>query len=134
MRRLAFLAVVALALVSVLGGSAAYAQDVAIVKMPFAFVVDNKTMPAGTYEFSVNLSDPNLIMMAPQKGASVVMPVITRLAEQGTPSQARIVCDKVGDKYYVSEVWLPSEDGFLVKDTKEPHTHHIIKGETKKKT
>ncbi len=130
MKRVVFLAVVALALGGVFGGSPAYAQDVGIAKMPFNFVVDNREMPAGTYELTV--SDQGVLMLTPQpKGKAVFIPVITRLAQLQVSTEFRIVFDKVGEKYYVSEVWFPSDDGFLVKDTKEAHTHHVVKGERK---
>ncbi len=135
MRRAGFLAVVALALVCVAGGSA-YAQNIATVTTTFPFVVDNKVMPAGTYEFMVNTdpaTDEGIITVVPPKGTPLAMPVITRLAQHGVNTDMKVVFDKVGDKYVVSELWFPTEDGFLVKNTKEKHTHEIVKGEKKVK-
>ncbi len=135
MKRLAFAALVACAVVGVLGGSAAYAQSIGIVKVPFAFVIDNKDVPAGSYEFTVSGTEDSLITVTPMpKGSAMVMPVITRLAQQGVNQDMRIVFDEVGGKYHVSEVWYPAEDGFLVKDTKVKHTHRIVTVEKKKKT
>jgi hypothetical protein len=31
----------------------------------------------------------------------------------------RIVFDKFGDSYYISEIWVPDRDGFVVGGTKE---------------
>jgi hypothetical protein len=38
----------------------------------------------------------------------------------------------VGDTYYLSEVWLLEKDGYLVRATKESHTHHTVKGKKAK--
>jgi hypothetical protein len=38
-----------------------------------------------------------------------------------------VIFDKFGDSYYVSEVWVPDRDGFVVGGTKEVHTHHAVK-------
>jgi hypothetical protein len=54
--------------------------------------------------------------------------VLTRIAEPDPPaSEAKVVFDKVGDVYYLSEVWMPGSDGFLLMATKEKHTHVKVK-------
>ncbi len=131
MNRGVFVIAVALALVAGIAG-AAVAQDVTVVNVPMKFTVGTKTMEPGRYELRLN-DERTMVTMSPAaKGAGIVIPTITRLAVQQPIADGKIVFDKVGDMYYLSEIWLPTEDGFLVKDTKQPHQHHIVSGEKKK--
>lgn len=131
MKRGIILIVGALALLGTVGGGAVYAQDISIVDVPFKFTVHNKVMMPGKYEIKV--TDAAVISVMPEKGQALFVPTITRLAQHETPlTNAMLVFDKVGDQYTLSEVWMPSEDGYLVTDTKQPHQHHLLKG--KKKT
>jgi hypothetical protein len=130
MKRALLLIVAAMVLVGTMGGGMASAQDVAIVNIPFQFTANHKVMMPGKYEITV--TDNTVISVTPQKGAALFVPTITRLAQHGKPmTEAEIVFDKMGEQYTLSEVWLPTEDGFLVNDLKQPHQHHVLKG-TKK--
>jgi hypothetical protein len=105
-----------------------YAQDAATADIGFKFFASGKAMPAGTYELQIN-SDRSAFTLVPSaKGPSVILAAITRLgAPEAVNTDTRFVFDKVGDAYYLSEVWLPGEDGFLFYAAKEKHTHQIIK-------
>jgi hypothetical protein len=132
MKRGVLLAAVTVALLVIVGGSAAYAQDVATVNVPFKFNVGKSILNPGKYEVTV-AADQRTITLTPEHGNATVTPAITRLAQQMVMSDAKLVFDKVGEQYALSEVWLPTEDGYLVHDTKAPHQHHILTGEMKKK-
>ena len=56
------------------------------------------------------------------------MPVLTRLAAgiHTTKQDAHVVFDKVGDKYTLSEIWIPGIDGFVLNMIKETHEHKIL--------
>ena len=93
----------------------------------FPFVVGGKTLPAGKY----NIEQPTLETLVFQEAKSgaprVEGPVVTRLAPPATALAApRLVFDKVGDQYFLSEVWIPGHDGFLLYGAKEKHTHHFL--------
>jgi hypothetical protein len=93
--------------------------------------VGGKVMQAGKYD--IEQPTRELLIFRSVKGAAVEVPVITRLVQPLTPLvEPKVVFDKVGDKYYVSEVWLPDHDGFLVRGTKKAHTHHTVKAVKKK--
>lgn len=130
MKRGLLLLIVAVALLGTIGGGAAYAQQISIVNIPFTFVANNKEMAPGTYEITV--SDQAVLSLTPTKGQQVFVPTITRLALHQQIKDPTVVFDKMGEKYVLSELWVPDEDGYLVTDTKEPHQHHVLKG--KKKT
>ncbi len=130
MKRALLLVVAAFLLAGTFGGGVAVAQDTAIVSIPFQFTVTHTLMPAGKYEISV--TETSVISVMPQKGAAVMAPILTRLAQHGTPvTDAEVVFDRLGDEYTLAELWLPTTDGYLVNDLKQPHQHHVLKA-TKK--
>jgi hypothetical protein len=106
-----------------------YAQEGATAEIGFQFVAAGKTMPPGTYDLTAN-SDATAFTLAPQgKGAGVILVPMTRLAASEPPSgDTRFVFDKVGSTYFLSEAWLPGEDGYLFYAAKEKHTHTTVKG------
>ena len=132
MKRSVLLAAFAVALVAIVGGNAAYAQDVANFNVPFKFNVGKTILNPGKYQVTV-ASDQATITLTPDKGSAIVAPSITRLAQHLVMPDAKLVFDKTGEQYALSEVWLPTEDGFLVHDTRTPHKHHILSAEPKKK-
>jgi hypothetical protein len=105
----------------------AYGQTTVRANIPFAFAAAGKTLPAGQYDFVRDTSDEVIKVAGPVKGPTVQAMVITRLAGgmHTTPQDAHIVFDKVGEKYFLSEVWIPGVDGFLLHTTKEKHEHRI---------
>jgi hypothetical protein len=103
------------------------------VNVPFSFVVGKKALPAGEYNFAPN-SLNEAIEVTPAKkgeiGADAI--VLTQLAaEVHNVGGGHLVFDKVGDTYFLSEIWIPGFDGFLVNATKEKHTHRVIKASKK---
>jgi hypothetical protein len=97
-------------------------------KIPFAFSVEGKVLPAGQYNFTEN-SNPSAVTVKSSDGkASVIAPIYTRLAAgiHTSPKDAHIVFDKVGDAYFLSEIWVPGVDGYVLNATKEKHTHVIV--------
>ncbi len=131
MKRGVFVMAVALALLGCIGGGVAVAQDVTVVNVPIKFTVGQKVMEPGRYELQMN-DDRSAITLTPARGPAIFVPTITRLAAMQPIGQGKVVFDKVGEAYYLSEIWLPTEDGFLVKDTKQPHQHHVVSAEKKK--
>ncbi len=95
--------------------------------IPFQFTAAGKVLPAGDYTLVPDL-DNQLVRVEPSKGTGVALPVITRIAAgvHSTATDAHAVFDKVGNTYFLSEIWLPNEDGFLVHVTKGPHQHHVL--------
>ncbi len=121
------LAVAAFALVT--GAGIATAQE-QWLNVPFAFTVAGQTMPAGRYSVEVTESQVVILRQA-NTAASIVLPAVTRLAVSGASPEddPRLVFDKVGNMYYLSEFWPPDMDGFLVYGAKEAHTHSSVKAE-----
>jgi hypothetical protein len=113
-------------LVMILGSAQAATQIRA--NIPFQFVVEGKTLPAGEYDLVRNDNDQSIQVIAVKKGPSADALVVTKIsgAIHTTPQDTHIIFDKVGDTYYLSELWIPDFDGYLLRATKEKHTHRSI--------
>ena len=102
------------------------------VETGFPFAVGDKTLPAGKY--IIEQEAPNLLLFRPAngKGQPVEAPVITRLAMPVKPLLTPdVVFDEVNGSYFISEVWLPGTDGFLLGGIKEEHKHRRVQGAKK---
>ncbi len=120
---------VTLTLLTLLVAAFALAQSlVSKANIPFAFIAAGKTLPAGQYNFTYDAGTNAFRVVGSAKGAEALMPIETRLAGamHTTPADSHIVFDKVGDKYFLSEVWIVGEDGYLLYMTKGRHEHAIV--------
>ncbi len=106
--------------------SMSYAQERMSFTASFPFRLGKIVHPAGRYTVAVNQNEA-VLSLEPAKGAANVAPIQTRLAEPEPASEAKVVFDKVGDLYYLSEVWMPGYDGFLMSSTQQQHTHVKVK-------
>jgi len=100
-------------------------------EIPFSFIADGKTYPAGIYRFSIN--DPETIFAingVKQTTASGVALVATRLGTR-TVDTVNLVFDVVGNDHYLSEIHVPNQDGFYFKSATGKHTHVTVKGAKK---
>ncbi|HSA97106.1 MAG TPA: hypothetical protein VLJ16_13715 [Acidobacteriota bacterium] len=108
--------------------TAAYGQGVTIkASVDFSFVVEGKPLPAGTYEFTRESSEQAFRVASEGKEKAVAL-VITRLYVDLTtsPKEPRVVFDKVGENYTLSEIWIPGHDGYVLALTKGKHEHKAI--------
>lgn len=108
----------------------AYGQAQAIrANIPFAFIAQGKTLPAGQYQFVPDSATESMRVEGTGKGAvAVLVPVITRLggAIHTSKQDAHIVFDDVGGVYTLSEIWAPDADGWLLFATKGKHQHRTV--------
>jgi hypothetical protein len=97
--------------------------------IPFSFEVGGRTLPPGMYEFSFDALADTVLVSGGVSGTSAMALVMTRLAAIPHPADEdhpHIVFDMVGDKYILSELWHPYDEGILVHATKGKHEHQII--------
>jgi hypothetical protein len=89
--------------------SAQSSTPLAQANIPFAFQTANQTFPAGTYRL-IRESNHLLLLRGPGHTAGFVNmydAVKNHAADKGT-----IVFDRVGDKYYLRQIWTAgSKDG-----------------------
>jgi len=118
-----------LSLAVLLSAAYALAQTKSIhANIPFPFTVEGKAFPAGSYDFARNANNQSIEIIGIDKKQSGGALVITRLGVgiHTTPQDAHIVFDKVGDTYFLSELWYWDIDGFLLRATKEKHEHRAV--------
>jgi hypothetical protein len=130
-RRIFFTAAAALVLIALT--SPARAQSPSDFKIPFDFVAHGKAYTAGQYSLTPNM-EGDLLTLQPlaTKGASAIVPVETRLGERTQLTEPELIFDKVNGKLYLSELFVPGDDGYLMLVTKGKHTHEAVKGSRKK--
>jgi hypothetical protein len=98
-------------------------------KIPFEFMVGDKAFPAGDYRF---VYQPRAVPALQIQGADgkhhAGLTVIARLAKmhEGDAPKASFVFDKVGEKHYLSEIWMPGQDGYLVHASKNETGHDVV--------
>ena len=121
--------VMAMSLIAFLAVTSGYAQTPTLVtgKIAFPFMAGGKALPAGDYEFIREGTTPTIRVVSGGKNVALV-PIITRLsgAIHTTPKDSHVVFDKMGDKYTLSEIWSPGQDGYMLASTKGPHEHAVL--------
>lgn len=113
---------------ALLAVAAAYGQNAVVrAQIDFPFIVEGKTLPAGTYDFAQDESASVFRVSDGGKNQAVAQ-ILTRLAAgmHTSPADGHIVFDKIGDAYTLAEIWIPGQDGYVVAVTKAKHEHKII--------
>ncbi|SRR6266540_6017394 len=102
----------ALCLLTVGGGIVANAQidsdSIIEANVPFSFVVGKTTLPAGKYEIKGFDDNTPAVLELRAKGRKTIN-FETEAAQMrdGEPAtKTELVFDKVGDKYFLSQVWV----------------------------
>lgn len=99
--------VAALAVLPLLAAAPAHAQgqDVIEVHVPFPFVVENTTLPAGTYYIGrVDPADPGAMQLESQDQRTNVFFTTNEDTDPKPPEQSEIVFDELGGHHFLSEV------------------------------
>ncbi len=104
----------------------------ATADIPFSFIAEGKTLPAGPYQFMERDTPTVIVVRNSKTGDSVIVPVITLLGTQAE-KETNIVFDVVGNAHYLSEVRIADTDGYLLKVTPGKHVHALVKGAKGKK-
>jgi hypothetical protein len=101
-----------------------------VSEVGFEFSVGDKTFPAGTYHFVQPTSKSLVLVMRHADGGhSAKVEILARISRaDNRPSGGHVVFNVSGDEggRYLSEVWLPGQDGFLVQGTPEEHDHLTV--------
>jgi hypothetical protein len=95
---------------AVLGATGLYAQSAAVANVPFDFMVQTVTMPAGEYTLKP-LSGPSgliQIMNSDTHRSVLVLAPSTNSIYKGKPTEpGKVIFHRYGDRYFFSEVWTP---------------------------
>jgi len=93
--------------------------------VPFDFEIGGKSVPAGTYQFSLRLGQ-GAVVMSGAKAGDMRMPIISKLGTGTMFTDATLIFDTFEGHHALSEVWIPGEEGVLVKVTPKGHTHESV--------
>jgi hypothetical protein len=91
--------------------------------IPFSFMVQDKTFPAGEYTIKQSGADDDSefvleISSDSGKGKTMVFNT-TSASEDQTPAHSNLVFDKFGDKYFLSKIFVAGDnDGNQVEESK----------------
>lgn len=123
--RIRILAVACLLVLSV--SASTYGQQSLRAKIPIAFTVSGKLLQPGEYTFVPSSDERSITVTSPDKSSALAR-VLTRLAAgiHTTRQDSHVVFDKIGDKFFLSEIWIAGQDGFSLLNTEEKHEHRII--------
>jgi hypothetical protein len=119
-------------LLSVLAAASAYGQTTPVLgrmTVQQKFMVKDKEMPAGNYEFVKPGSDTHrLVLRNRDTGHSMNLDVVERLARHGSSdATGRVIFNSVGDQKILSEFWPSGNDeGYLLGTTKKEHEHETV--------
>ncbi len=114
----------------VLAAPAAFGADFLKADVPFAFQAGSRTLPAGSFEFTIDRTNEFVsVLSSPKtKGNEAVETILTTLAPPAhdTATDAHLVFDKAGGKRIFSELWEPNAEGILLHATKGKHEHQVL--------
>jgi len=96
------------------GASTAYAQSVMVADIPFSFSISGATHPAGRYEFRP-IDDDHAVEFDAFGHDAALTQVVTRIepTTRTARTDGRLTFYKIGERYYLAQMWFPDEDGFL---------------------
>jgi hypothetical protein len=90
------------------------------------YFVGVKESSAGRYEFKPEGPTQNhLTIRNIDTGETLVLPVLTRLADTGS-AKAQIAFDITDGKHYLSEVHIPGTDGYAFQGASGQHSHALV--------
>ncbi len=114
-------------LITLLAVTLGYGQAMVRADVPFQFTVRGKVFPAGQYQFMKEPGKEMIRVSGTAKGSAVIVPILTQLSKAvHTLKNTHLVFDKVGATHFLSEIWFPGQDGFLVQSTKGQHEHAVV--------
>ncbi len=105
---------VILSFLMILSVSPAHAQSgrEMTAKIPFSFIVANKTFPAGEYSVTrLNPQSDKAALAIKSLDGRMSKVVIAMPVQAGAPSEsARLVFIRYEDQYYLSQIWTPADN------------------------
>ena len=98
-----------------IGGLTANAQiytDTTVeADIPFAFIVGTTTLPAGKYTIrTLDDTSLNLLEIRSSNGRTAAAFETQNKVAERTPRQTEVVFNKIGDQYFLSQIWVEGTD------------------------
>jgi cytochrome c553 len=116
-----------ISVLTLLAVASAHGQTGAILRanVPFGFEAGSASLPAGTYQFKLRLNE-GAVVVSGAKAGDMRLPIITQLGTGSLLTDATLIFDTFEGQHALSEVWIPGEEGVLVKVTPKGHTHERV--------
>lgn len=83
-------------------------QHLMQVDVPFAFIAGGVHLPAGHY-YVYHPGDPYLVVIKKDDGRARAMEYVHPSATDADKSSTKLVFNKYGDQYFLSEVWTEAD-------------------------
>jgi hypothetical protein len=78
------------------------------INIPFNFIVDQKTLPAGEYTVEPNRKDFDRVWLIQRSDSHASVYVMTTPGHASkTQEQVKLVFNKYGAQYFLSQIWTP---------------------------
>jgi hypothetical protein len=98
-----------------------------VANVDFGFYAGGKLLPAGSYEFKpAGSTESTLNVLNTKTRETSVVPILTTISNK-LPADGEVVFDHAGNDYYLTEIFIPGTDGFLLKGAQGKHTHVSVK-------
>ena len=83
------------------------------VRVPFAFIVEGHTLPAGEYRMESDTSDPSVLLIRGENGSKAAMFVLTQAAAGHDPAgdTPALTFDRYENQYRLVSIWESKEQG-----------------------
>jgi hypothetical protein len=97
--------------VALLAAASMYAQgsQKLTVQVPFGFHVGDSILPSGEYTVSTDVA-PGVVRLRSADARSSVMILSTATQTLATPTTGKLVFNKYGDEYFLSQIWKAGEN------------------------
>lgn len=79
------------------------------VKIPFAFNVGNKALPAGAYDVSATTSQ-GILLLKNEDGRTATIFSTFRVQARQASQETMFVFRRYGDRYFLTQVWVKDKD------------------------
>ncbi len=101
-----------------ISSTGAFAQAYAKASVPFAFAVGSAQLPAGTYEIkTLGQGNSSFVIQNAETSAAAMS---TAGREQPHNASAKLVFHRVGNAYFLAEVWRSSSaEGMIIPTSKQ---------------
>ena len=114
-------------------GAHQISAQVVIANIPFAFTVNNKTLPAGKYTITVlnSSSDRKALQIRSMNGRFSAM-ILTNAVIGRIADNAKLVFERYDDRYFFAQAQLPGDSTTLaaLRSNKE-HKHAVATAKKK---
>lgn len=119
----------ATAMIAIGGASAASAQDHVVANVPFAFMVGQHRLPAGSYVVTTLADDPSIVMIESTNGHHMLYRLTVPWAPEDTSLKAKLVFVRLGHEYLLTRIAPQGEEAREIPMTPTAMERDMIKVE-----